>query len=198
MSNAVELQIVHAIVKNFGNWGLTNYKDDYAHLTKPGAQVKINAGAKDADARLHMTCQAFRGKRKSKDQVMSTGRRAFENGGGCCTTSAFAVAYKLHEVGVTERIEIIGQGSFHNGHMWVVVGREGGTSQGGGLNATKRPENSHATWGDYVAVDTWLKAFGWGSGVWRKPPNGKHHFFIESDISRLEITYDSLVEDGDD
>ena len=192
-----EVLITQQVILNFANWGLTNFKEDYRHLAAPGKQPVVNNGAKNADARLHMMCQAFRGNRKSTDEVMRTGMQAFQNGAGCCTTSAFAVAYKLHDAGVTDRIEIIGQGSFDNGHMWVVVGRTNGTEHSGGLvKGRKRPDNSHNHWGDYMVVDVWLKAFGW-KGVWRTPPQGKHHFFIDNEFSKLEVTYDSLVGDGD-
>jgi hypothetical protein len=187
-------QIKEIVARDFAAWGLTNYKDGYRHLTKVGAERVINDGAKLADARLHMGCHAFLGKRKSTAAVIRTGRSAFQNGGGCCTTSAFAVAYKLLDAGIRDRVEIIGQGSMDNGHMWVVVGRTGGAVQDGKV---KRPDNGYAEWGSYIAVDVWLKAFGW-EGVWKKPEHGMHHFFIENDHTKLEITYDSLVEDGDD
>ncbi len=187
-------QLTQLVAQEFKTWGLTNYKDGYHHLTKSGAKPVLNVDAKDADARLHMACHALRGKRKSTGAIMRTGRTAFQNGGGCCTTSAFAVAYKLHEFGFKGRIEIIGQGSMDNGHMWVVVDRVGATVQDGWV---KRPANGYADWGSFIALDVWLKAFGW-EGIWKKPENGMHHFFIENDHTKLEVTYDSTVEDGDD
>jgi hypothetical protein len=187
-------QIKHIIDHDFADWGLTNYGSGYTHLAKPGATINVKAEAKNADARLHMGCHAFLGKRKSTSAASRTGRQAFQNGGGCCTTSAFAVVFKLLEAGITDRIEIIGQGSHDNGHMWVVVGRTGDTVQDGKV---KRPANAHDDWGSYIVCDVWLKAFGW-PGVWKKPPGGKHHFFIDNDHDHLEVTYDSLIEDGDD
>lgn len=181
------------IDKEFAGFGLTNYKSDYSHLTKKGSTVLVNEKAKALDGALQMRCFALKGIRKSTFSVKMTGKQAFANGGGCCTTCAFAVAYKLLESGITDRIEIIGQTSFHNGHMWVVVGRTGATVQDG---VVKRPANTHATWGKYIVVDIWLKAFGW-DGVWKNPPNGQHHSFIEDDIGKLEVTYDSTVPEGD-
>lgn len=187
-------QIKSLIDTDFKDWGLTNYKKGYAHLTAPSATVKINEAAKDGDGKMQMRCFAPKGVRKSTKSVKFAGGEAFKNNGGSCTTTAFAVVYKLLESGITDRIEIIGQGSLNNGHMWVVVGRTGGFVTDG---VVKRPANRHGEWGSYIVIDVWLKAFGW-AGVWKQPDQGKHHFFIENDINALEITYDSLVPEGDD
>jgi hypothetical protein len=189
------LQGVDRIVQaDFKDWRLTNYKKGYAHLLKPKAVPRTaSEDVKNKDAMLSMSCQAFRGRRKATTAVNGTGATAFKNGGGCCTTSAFAVAHRLLSGGVTGRIEIIGQTSLNNGHMWVVCGREGGTRLDGNV---RRPANPCSDWGGFVAVDAWLMAFGW-EGVWRKPREGKHHFFIVSDHKQLEITYDSMVPGGD-
>jgi hypothetical protein len=189
------IRILQMARLDFDDWGLTNFKEGYRWLTKPGEQPNIvaNGAVKDQDFALYARCHAFLGKRKSSASVRMTGRQAFQNGAGCCTTSAFAAAFKLLSFNIPERIEIIGQSSHDNGHMWVVVGRTGGTVQDGNV---KRPANDPDQWGNIIVVDTWLKAFGW-SGVWKNPPGGAHHEFIENDSDFLEVTYDSLVPNGD-
>jgi hypothetical protein len=187
------VQISRMMKDDFGGWGITNYGNGYAHLAKGGAKVATAPDKKDADARLYMGCHAFNGNMKTTSAVKRTGGMAFRNGAGCCTTSAFAVAFQLLECGIRDRIEIIGQGSHDNGHMWVVIGRTGGTVRDGKVN---RPANPQSEWGEYIVCDVWLKAFGW-PGVWKTPPGGKHHFFIEDDHERLEITYDSTAQEED-
>lgn len=183
---------------DFSNWSLTNYKSGYAWLAKNGnaALVKqADATTKNADGRLYGACHTFPGKLKSTAQVESVGQRAFNNGGGCCTTSAYAAAFKLLNMGLGKqvfpgsRVEIVGQPGANNGHMWVLVNRQTGSLQkqsGGHLHPAAKPNQ----WGNYFIIDTWLMAFGW-KGLWRTPLMGRHHTFIEQDQGKWEIYYDS-------
>lgn len=182
--------------KNFSSWSLTNYKSGYDHLKKDGATIKKSSvPQKEGDAKLMLQCNAM-GKLKSLKQVELTGSKIFLNGGGCCTTSAFAAAFKLLEMGLGtskypgSRVEIVGQGGGHiNGHSWVLVNRRGGRFRG----KTYSIANTPSTWGEFYAVDPWLMAFGW-EGVWETPKDGEHHSFI--DASSLELIFDSNTPEG--
>lgn len=183
----------------FNTWTLTNYKPAYNHLKKPGATIRVASDTTTAsDQRMMMACNTF-GKLKTQDEVMRTGQRMFNNGGGCCTTSAFAAAYKLMAMGLGTdaypgtRVEIVGQGGgTANGHSWVIVNRLGGMLKG---KKGYRIANNPNTWGNFLAVDPWLMAFGW-EGVWFSPPNGEHHFFINSSKEELELVFDSNYPNG--
>lgn len=205
-----EEQLGSIMLRHFGDWRITNYGVQYSGLRRTRAHEphsgmpqravarKGSDTQKNNDAQLHMRCHALAGRRKSTAEVMDVGRQAFAIGAGVCTTSAFAVAYKLLEEGIQDRIEIIGQGSLSNGHMWVVIGRDGDTEvHGTGASRKRIPDDEPATWGNYLVADAWLRAFGW-PGFYRKPANGRHHSFIDARRHCLSITYDSLEPEGDD
>ncbi|MEO0822013.1 MAG: hypothetical protein AAF074_16495, partial [Pseudomonadota bacterium] len=146
-----ETRIAFIMNRQFGGWAMANYSNGYAWLKHPKRDQPTVATQtqKDADRLLHAACNVMRGKRKSTAQVTRTGQIAYNNGAGVCTTSAFAVAARLlADPNVNDRIEIMGQSGFYGGHMWVVVGRTGGTIlSGNGLLAVRRPANAHANWG---------------------------------------------------
>ncbi|MEO1457968.1 MAG: hypothetical protein AAFV49_10485 [Pseudomonadota bacterium] len=196
-----ETRIAFIMNRQFGGWAMANYSNGYAWLKHPKRDQPTVATQtqKDADRRLHAACNAMLGKRKSTAQVIRTGQSAYNNGAGVCTTSAFAVAARLlADPNVNDRIEIMGQaGGINAGHMWVVVGRVGGTTLvGNGFQARRRPANAHANWGPYIVCDAWLQALGW-KGFWKTPQNGQHHRFITPNHNALEIVYDSNLPGGD-
>ena len=191
-------QMAQIMMVDFSNWSICN-PQNHLHLAAGNNANNANVAGLatvNADAALHMACNALLGRRKSTAQVLQTGNRAYANGGGICTTSAFAVAARLlGNNQINDRIEIIGQ-TGANGHMWVVVGRQGGTNLvGAGVGARRRPANAHANWGNYFVLDAWFKALG-HPGHYASPPGG-HHAFVTNNHNLLEITYDSTVPTGD-